>query len=302
MKFTNDNDLPPAIMVAAMSDDYDRGDADISVTELLAPARHRIMEQAYGDKVSMDVSMRVHAMMGTAMHKLMEHGDEPSDVVKEERLYAEANNWKISGQIDRVERDRSGFLLTDYKVTSTAAIQSLKPEWPQQLNLYRWLFHENHGAWPRARIVAFLRDWTKAKATVMGDKYPQAPVAVIEMPLWSPRAIREFLDRRLMEHQDAQRLYDATEEIVNCSPDERWATGERYRVVKLGAKRASAVFDTYDEARHYLVNKAVSQYRIETAPSEEKRCENYCVYAEHCQQWQDIWQTRDINEMLKEIE
>ena len=41
MKLTNNHNLPEAIVAAIMNDSYTKGDADISVTELLTPPQLR---------------------------------------------------------------------------------------------------------------------------------------------------------------------------------------------------------------------------------------------------------------------
>lgn len=304
MKLTNDHNLPPALMVAAMSDDYDKGEADISVTELIGPARHRVMEQRHYAEITQDVSMRAFALLGDAVHHLMEHGDDPSDVIKEERLFATRQNWTISGQIDRMERTKGGFLITDYKLTSVQSVMNEKPEWAQQVNLYRWLVHENEGVWPRGQIIAFLRDWSKRMAD-MKPGYPNSPVVTVTMPSWKPEKIENFLASRLTAHQDAQALYDLTGEMVECSPHERWSTGTRYAVLRQDGQRAIKIFDTVQEARNFALSTRMQKQPlvVETRHGEERRCEGgWCLYADFCDQWQEIRENREMEQMLKELE
>ena len=99
MIITNRLELPEAIVKAVQNDKYSKGDANISVTTLIAPARKRAIEAAHADALTEDVTERIWALMGQIAHGILaaSAGD---DAWTEERLFIERHGWRISGSFD----------------------------------------------------------------------------------------------------------------------------------------------------------------------------------------------------------
>lgn len=281
MKLTNRLNLPSSIVNAVARDPYHRGDAHISVTALIGPARKRMLEIVHGDELTEDVADRIWSLMGQIAHGILERND--ADGMTEERLFIERHGWRISGQFDRVLVEDK--LVQDYKLSSTYATKDgVKPEWEAQANLYALMLREHGYPIQRAQIVVILRDYQKSKAQHDPD-YPQAPVIVLDVPLWSTQQIEMFIWKRLSAHADAQHV------LPLCSAEERWERPAKYALVKDGNKRATSLHDDYTDAYVALEAATVgakkgASFRIDTRPAEQIRCKDYCPAAPVCQQWQ----------------
>lgn len=275
MKLTNRLNLPSSIVNAVARDPYHRGDAHISVTALIGPARKRILEIVHGDELSDDVADRIWSLMGQITHGILERND--SDGLTEERLFIERHGWRLSGQFDRVLVEDN--LLQDYKMTSTYTIRDgAKPEWEAQANLYALMLREHGYPIERAQIVVILRDYQKSKAQ-HDPGYPQAPVVVMDVPLWPMEQVEAYIMARLTAHANAQHV------LPLCSAEERWERPAKYALVKEGNKRATSLHDTMESAQVALASAGKGAYRIDTRPAEQIRCRDYCAAAPVCQQW-----------------
>lgn len=100
MKLTNRLGLPRSIENAVRNDRYSRGNADISVTGLIGPARKRALEIKHADEITEDVAERIWALMGQIAHGILQRADDGS--LTEKRLFIERHGWRISGQFDRL--------------------------------------------------------------------------------------------------------------------------------------------------------------------------------------------------------
>lgn len=318
---TNTYDLPAPLVAAIRNDEYSRGDCDLSVTELIGPARIRQLKRKYDKLITEDASDRLWSLIGKIGHKILEHGaggsspklehartilsralvlaeqDGPmremlneaydaldsaiperadGDLV-EHRFFMERGGYRISGQVDYLPAGRE---ICDYKFTSYHTAKSgPKPEWVQQLNVYRLLAHVNDVPVDRLRIVAIYRDWSKMAASRSREDYPQAQVGVFTLPLWSHEKAEQFVTARVHAHQQAET------QLPECTDEERWAKPPRFALMQKGKKRAIKLYDTLEEAER-AVSVENKQY-VEDRPGEWTRCEHYCVCAPHCSQFRD---------------
>src|SRR5688572_18619098 len=141
MRLTNRLGLPSSIVNAVSRDPYSKGNAHLSVTTLIGPARKRQLELQHGDQLTEDAADRIWSLMGQITHGILERSDR--EAWTEERLYIERHGWRISGQFDRVLLEQG--LLQDYKLTSTYSVKDgVKPEYEAQANLYALMLRE-HG-------------------------------------------------------------------------------------------------------------------------------------------------------------
>lgn len=289
MKITNDHGLPEILVRAVMDDEYDRGDSRISVTQLISPPRVVVLQNLNAVNLTQDVSNRVPALLGTAVHKIIEKGARGLDnCVVEERLFAEVMGWKISGAVDlQIDNGDGTWEINDWKITGTYSVQTEKPEWEQQLNCYAWLANRVHGRKvTKLKIIAILRDWQRKQAE-FSAAYPQSQVAVVEIPLWSPEEQEAFITGRVATHQAAQKNVDNGESPPYCTDQERWLRGETWAVMKEGRKSAVRLHDSEEEARD-TAERLGAGHSVDHRPGSPIRCAgNYCMVAQWCRQYQE---------------
>lgn len=269
--YTNLLGLPDAFVAAVMNDPY-TGGGDISATKLIDSPKRRTLYRAHKDSVVEDVADRVWAVMGQAVHAVLERAQ--TSALVEERLYADVNGWKVSGQYDRMHlADR---VLQDWKVCSVFKADG-DESWERQLNVLRWLAHKNGYQVDRLQVVAIFRDWSKSKAQ-RDPNYPQTPIKVIEVPVWTLEQAEAYIAERVGLHQRS----DAGE-VIECTEEERWYSGTTYALMKEGGKRAKRVVPILADLGeipegHYVVER----------PGVNRRCQDYCEVAPFCAQWQAI--------------
>ena len=281
MRLTNNLNLPQPIVDAVSRDPYTKGDAHISVTGLIAPARKRVLEIMHADELTEDVSNRLWSLIGQIGHGILERADVTA--LTEERLYIKRHGWRISGQFDRYVLEQG--LLQDYKFTTTYTIKDgFKFEWEAQENLYKLLL-ETHGyTVKKLQVVAILRDWQKGKAKHSGD-YPQIPVQLIDIPIWPRDRVESYIVERLTAHGNAQHV------LPQCTAAERWATPDTFAVMKVGNTRATSVWLTEDEAHAAIAElqrTKPGRYSVQRRSGENKRCQDYCPAAPRCAQWEEL--------------
>ena len=289
MQITNNFNVPLPIVNAVLDDEYDKGDSVLSVTQLISPPRVVVLQKLNEANLTDDVVNRIPALLGTAVHKIVEKGAKnlPNYVV-EERLFAEVLGWKISGAVDlQIDNGNGEWEINDYKVTSVYSVQGEKPEWEQQLNCYAWLSRKAHSRNVTAlKIIAILRDWQRKQAT-FSPSYPQAQVAVVDIPLWTPEQQEAFISERVALHQAAQKAVDNGEPVTYCSDQERWLRGETWAVMKEGRKSAVKLHDSKEEAERHAGELGGGHTAVHR-PGDYVRCAgDYCMVARYCRQWHE---------------
>ena len=277
MKITNKYDLPHILVAAMENDPYTRGDADISVTQLIDGSRVRTLREEHPDRES-DVSDMVWAFFGQSVHAMLERIPESEGVLKEQRVSTKVGNKVLSGAIDLIYTKKSPVItqrvLADYKVTSVWSVIYGKPEWDRQLNVYRWLW-EKEGGSPidSLQIITFLRDWQKSKA---GDNYPVAPICTVEIPMWDMDKTEQYVRNRMKRHFS---------DDPYCSDSETWKKDDTWAMKKKGRKTAVKVFHDEQEANDALEKFGTSDNWIEHRKGRFTRCEDYCDVQQWCEQF-----------------
>lgn len=284
MKITNKYGVPAPLLTLASKDYYSKGASQYSVTELLSSPQIRRLQERFHDQMETDVSDMLWSMLGSALHVVMERGETPG-YVSEERLYAEVGGTTISGQIDLQEVSAFGVTIIDYKFTSAwAVMQEEKKEWVEQLNLYKWLVETVKGQRVVGlRICAFIRDFSRHDTR---DNYPEAPITMVDIPLWDKDKTDAFIKSRLDAHQQSKVDRDFGDDQQPCTDEDRWMKETTYAVKKHGRKTAVRVFKTIEEAVELAKEK---DHYVETRPGEPTRCVgNYCGVADYCPQFK-LW-------------
>jgi hypothetical protein len=284
MNITNNHNLPQSFVNFARNDKYSKGQSDISVTTLIDSPRVRLLREAKSSEMTSDAADMIWPLFGTAVHHILESASEDEGVILEERLYATVNDWILSGAVDHQKIENNSINITDYKVTSVWSVIHGKIEWEQQLNCYAFLSQKNKGMKVKSlQICAILRDWNRREAE-RRDEYPQAPVILVDIPLWPDTKRIEYIKERVEMHQDAQINFDLAQMFPPCSDEERWKRGEAWAVKKKGNKRAQRVFDNEASAGEFMKDK--ENLEIEHREGEYVRCKgDYCGVANFCSQF-----------------
>jgi hypothetical protein len=289
MNITNRFNLPITLLNAVKDDEYDRGDSVLSVTQLISSPRIVLLQDLNAGNLTADVVDRVPALLGTAVHKIIEKGskDIPNHIV-EERLFAEILGWKISGAVDlQIDNGDGTWEINDYKVTSVYSVMDEKIEWIQQLNSYAFLmFKTHHRSVTKLKIIAILRDWQRKQAEMKPD-YPQSQVVVVDIPVWDYERQAEFVYERVRLHQEAKKMVDSGGAVPYCTDQERWLRGETWAVMKEGRKSAVRLHDSEEEARD-TAERLGAGHSVDHRPGSPIRCAgNYCMVAQWCRQYQE---------------
>lgn len=277
MQLTNIQNLPEAFINAVRNDPYDASMGDISVTRLIdSPYRRKLYLKNY-DKLVEDVSDRVWALLGQAVHHILERGAEGSHVIKEERMVYEYGGLKVTGQLDTFNTQTG--VLSDYKVTSTYKLTSANQpnDWIRQLNILAQLLRDNFWDVKKVQIVAILRDWSSTEA-MRNPAYPQSMVQVLDMPLWSEEDTLAYIQERVALHKQVMEGED-----IPCTDEERWMEPTSWALMKVGGKKAIKVYRSQDEVPLELND---GQY-IEERKGSDRRCEKWCEVAKFCKYYQE---------------
>lgn len=270
-KLTNVHGLPEAIVAAVQNDPY-TGGGDISTTKLIDSPRVRVLGGKHKDEITVDVSERVWALLGQAVHTILERaGLRQEGMVVEERLYADVDGWQVSGQVDSMHLEMQK--LSDYKV-STVWKKNGSDSWTRQLNVLRWLAHKNGHTINTLEVIGIFRDWRKSEA-LRDPSYPQSAIQTIHVPVWTLEDAGDYVRERVAIHQAASKGID-----IQCTDEERWMSPSKFALMKDGGKRAVRVADSAED-----LGEPLDGYTIIERKGEAKRCSMYCDVAPFCTQW-----------------
>jgi hypothetical protein len=287
MILTNRLGLPDSIVRAIERDEYSKGDADFSVTELIGPPRISMLARVNADKLTQDVLDRIPSLLGRALHTVVEMGASDHEIV-EERFFLNIEGVRISGAADLqtplTDGTNPDWLIRDFKLTSCYSVMMEKPEWEYQLNAYAYLANAVHGRRiVKLQIIAILKDWSRKKAQTQPD-YPPTPVMVVDIPVWTVAQQEAYLRARIVLHRKARAVLDTGDPLDYCSPKERWLRDEKWAVMKPGRKGAVKLYDNADDAN---ANLEPGQY-VEHRAGTPIRCDgDYCLVSRWCKQYAD---------------
>ena len=296
MKLTNNHALPETIINVIRRPEYNKGRANMSVTELLNSPRIVQLKRKHWDDLTEDAADMVWSIFGTAIHGVLEHGKGDTHIV-EERIHVELDGMRISGAIDLQEVEPDGIVVSDYKTTSAWAVMNEKQDWHNQLNSYAYLVEKAKKVpVKKLQIVAIVRDWNRRDAANR-EGYPKAPIVVIDIPLWSFEEREAYVRQRISLHGDAFFEMETGGEMPECTPEEMWEKQTLYALKKDGNIRAKSVHDTRESAEQSLAAatekaKKGEKFLIEVREGGRTRCESFCQVAPYCQQHQEYLSTK----------
>ena len=264
--------FPSPFLRALMHDSYVAGTSKYSVTTLLSPPQ-RTWLKTLGEEIRTPYSM-FSALMGTAIHHVIEtYVDEEAGEIAEQRFYTliDVNGEKVSvsGQVDLIENK----CVTDYKNTSGLQ-DKVKQEHYLQANMNAYLAEVNGIEVEHVSVVYIDRTWSHLRSTV-DPTYPQLPFKVFIHPYERQLAIDTFA-RTVADHHAASAGHPR-----DCTPEEQWSKPDSFALMKVGAKRASKLYDSFAEAD---AEKKPGQY-VEVRKGEKTYCESFCCLKHLCGQY-----------------
>ena len=289
MILTNKLNLPAPLVEAVARQEYSRGLADISISELISPPRQRALIQRNKERIEEDVADRIWSLVGQLGHSILQKTN-TSNALTEERFFIQLDGWTLSGQLDHFSLNEK--VLTDYKFTTVWRLKNdgVPEEWKEQLNCYAYLLRKNGHTVEHAQVLVIFRDWLVTEAAREPLSYPQKQAALYEVQMWPEEMQLYFLRQRLELHRQAQL---ATDELLpECTPAERWQRRTLWQCIRFGNKKATRVFTTEREANEFVFGQKVpSEFSIVRRLGEAIRCVHYCPASPFCTQYQQSHST-----------
>lgn len=286
MNYTNELGLPRPFVEAVKSKHTYKPNR-YSVTEVLGGTCEAVLKRRHQSEVTEDVSSMLWAILGTAVHKVLESSESGQEQHQEQWLCVKIDNdgerYELSGIPDLY--DEATGTVTDWKVTSVWQVTFGDYEkWRKQLVYYCWMLRQKGHDAHSGHIVAMLRDHSQRKARTERD-YPPHPVHTVgweftdeDMEKAGTEVAEWFLEVKAQEL-----LVD--DELVPCSPECRWHKPDTFAVVKDGNKRAARVLEDLDAASalcDQLADKTGKPHHVEHRIGEDTKCDSYCSVAEFC--------------------
>lgn len=293
MKLTNQMNLPQPFVDAASSD-HTYTPKRYSVTALLKGIRKCILERRHDDEITEDVSDKVWAIFGTAVHQILQNSEESVTQLKENKLVIDMpNGYKLSGIFDLYD-DATG-TVTDYKTCAVWKFiygrtdPSQFEDWRRQTLIYCWMLRQIGFEAKRGEIVALMRDHSKQKAKI--GTHPAHQVQRIGWDFTDDDIAQcgEWLKARFAEIEAAEKLPD--EQLPMCTKRERLGDDDKWAVKKVGNKRAAKLHTSEAEAiadAKARTEKDGKPYEVEFRPGTDKLCLDYCSAHEFCTHYQQL--------------
>ena len=267
----------PAAFVNAVSTNRHNAAGCFSATTLNKGTKEIILSDRHFDEITVDAADSVWAVWGTAVHALLE--SQPDNNFHEESFKVPVSNSFVTGQVDSYDMERG--IINDWKTASVYKIMKDDfSDWYKQGMTYAWLLKQNGLDVRRCRFIALLKDHSMTKAET-DSSYPQAPVFTYEFEV-TPEELEQAgarITAKVKDIEAAELMSD--DDIAPCTPEERWADGDKWAVMKNGRKTAIRVFDTEIDAENCAGELGNSHY-VEHRPAVSRKCGKYCLCRDFC--------------------
>jgi hypothetical protein len=282
MESTNIYNLPEPLYRALKTERKKPVPGRYSVTSLIDSPLRRILSIRHHDEVVDEASDSMWALLGKAVHYVIEKGNEDTET----KFEVPFEGATIVGVIDY---HKDGKVL-DWKITSAwSAIFSDDHKYENQIQLYGLLLQMMNLPVTSLSIYMILRDWNKRERMKNPD-YPEIPFKEISYPVWERDRSESYLRERvsLLKEADKVACGSNLSEIpptLFCTPEERWQKKTTYAVKKSKEGRAVRVVEDEDAAENICrmeIERTKAQHFVEKRPGEMVRCENYCSYNTWC--------------------
>jgi hypothetical protein len=291
MILTNRLGLPDIYCQAVeiFESDYDRGKSDYTATQLLRPVRISVLLKKHWEDVEEDVSDRLWSLAGQTGHLIFERvgAKYPERYIVEQRCYFDCDGYTIGAKLDCYDIDEA--TIWDYKETSVFKFSlGDTADWEAQLNVNRLAFsstltHAEPAIYPEIKLSRFpvmalkilvkLKDW-KARTARRKKDYPQAPIHIVELPIWSDKEVINFCGKRIAAFEAGR------DNPPVCTPEERWERGAKFAVMKVGRKSAVKLYQDREAAEKHAFEDG--KLYVEERVPEPARCLYYCPVASFC--------------------
>jgi hypothetical protein len=281
MLITNKLNLPEGFVKAASTEKHN-APGTLSATTLIQGIKQIILMDRHWDELEDDVSERIWAIFGSAVHSLMI--SEGKYDFTEQQMDYQVGGITVTGTIDNYNMKHG--ILCDYKTASVTKVKFKDfNDWYMQGMIYAWLLTKNKFPVTKCRFIALLKDHSKTDA-MRDSQYPAVPVFIYEFPVTIQGLFKIgiFIKNKVSEYQRFIALED--DAIMPCTPEERWDRPPKFAVMKNGVKRAVRLFDRQEEADLLAGTKGQGHY-VEFRKGESVRCRNYCLCRQFCNYYRE---------------
>lgn len=281
MIITNKLDLPNSLVRAVTTEKHNKPNC-ISATSLLQGAKQFVLSDRHWEELEDDVSNRIWAVFGTAVHALLQDFNEDDFV--EERFECKVGDKTVTGQVDLYSMTREE--ISDWKTASVwKIIKGDFSDWKKQGLIYAWLLKQSGLNVRKCRFIAMLRDFSQNKAKTEAG-YPKKQAYVYEFNVTEKdlEEIEVFIKNKVEEISKAEHLID--DDIPPCSPSERWQSETTYAVKKEGRKTAIRVLND-KELADKLAESLGKGHFVEVREGVSGRCAGYCLCCDFCNYYKD---------------
>lgn len=276
---------------------YTRFGSDYSVSNLLQPTRIIVLEDRYRDQLKVEkIEYILPALIGSATHDGLQHFLKIENKLTqkydiERSLNKTVNGRRLAGRFDIYKTDEKKLL--DIKVSSVwKYLNGGIDEWSRQLNIYKWMLHDDNIVVNTMEIMMILVDW-KPSEVYKHSNYPKSRVQFVDVPLDTDTNIKTFVENKIKELDDAFKLAD--DKLPLCTSKDRWAQSTQYKLYrKPEFKRAYKVFKKRLAANSYLAacqQNDKTKWANAVIKKEQaqpwKRCETWCKCASFCNQYKN---------------
>ncbi len=275
---------------------YVRIGSDLSVTELMMPTKIVHLRNRHRDEIKEDSLENIlPSLIGSATHDglqryLRTEGKISGKYLCERRMLNVINGKRIAGRFDILQNNNT---ILDIKVTRVwKYLFGGKDEWEQQLNVYRWMLHQDGFNIKRLRVMMVLLDWSKVQ-TWHDPKYPKSRIQFIEIDKWPLQQVEDYMKGRVDEYVKNENVPDNA--LPKCTEAERWSNAPVFKLYRTKTqKSATKNFDSLKRATAYELKckqndpKKWAGSHIKTFRGEPfKRCESWCSVAPWCEQFKN---------------
>ena len=283
MQLTNALNLPQPFVDAATSNHTYKHNR-YSVTEVLGGTCEAILKRRHQGEGEEDVADRVWAIFGTAVHKVLQEAEATDTQLQENWLSVpiKGTKYELSGIFDLYDDETKTVI--DWKTCATwKVIFGDFDDWRKQTLMYCWMLRRLDIDARRGDIVAIMRDHNMRKAKTEKD-YPKHPVYRIGWDFTEEDFdwIEDDINYWFARVANQEKMPD--DNLLPCSPDQRWHKPDKWAVMKDGRKRAVRVFEDEEEAVELLnrLKETDKGHHMEFRPGEDTRCQSYCSVAQFC--------------------
>jgi hypothetical protein len=258
-------------------------DRDFYNTELPQPARMRWIKNKHKDEIKHDPADFLFAVLGDAVHHIMEKGAEGEEsLMAEHRLLVEAAGYLVSSRLDLYDRENK--ILYDYKVTSVWKLKESEPpiDWVRELNVSALGLKQDGYEVKAVKLVMFLRDWNQSWAKKNKD-LDVGQICTIDAPLWTVEEAEAYIKERGDIHKRTDKI-EEEEDLPLCTDEEMWARPTVWAHMRKGRVTAVKLHETKSACERSIAADPKGGY-VEERKGHRVRCADYCDAAPWCSQY-----------------